>query len=221
VGLYIRTKINETREFEEVADKPHRPLAEVFTSHKRFLLIGAAVVAAGNVASFLNIYMPTFAINNLGIAKDSAFIASIFSGLVSTIFPIFGGLAADRFGTIKVMRIALITGLIMIFPMFFVLTHTPSFQSLILFQCAMSLVFYSFYYAPVGSLLSQLFPTSCRTTGVSIAYVASQTFFGGVTPLVVGFLVAQTGSIMSPAYYVIVIGVVALVGLSASRSRAH
>jgi MHS family proline/betaine transporter-like MFS transporter len=56
---------------------------------------------------------------------------------------------------------------------------------------------------------------------VSIAYVASQTFFGGVTPLVVGFLVAQTGSIMSPAYYVIVIGVVALVGLSASRSRAH
>jgi MHS family proline/betaine transporter-like MFS transporter len=221
VGLYIRTKINETREFEEVADKPHRPLAEVFTSHKRFLLIGAAVVAAGNVASFLNIYMPTFAINNLGIAKDSAFIASIFSGLVSTIFPIFGGLAADRFGTIKVMRIALITGLIMIFPMFFVLTHTPSFQSLILFQCAMSLVFYSFYYAPVGSLLSQLFPTSCRTTGVSIAYAASQTFFGGVTPLVVGFLVAQTGSIMSPAYYVIVIGVVALVGLSASRSRAH
>jgi MHS family proline/betaine transporter-like MFS transporter len=184
VGLYIRTKINETREFEEVADKPHRPLAEVFTFHKRFL-------------------------------------ASIFSGLVSTIFPIFGGLAADRFGTIKVMRIALIAGLIMVFPMFFMLTHTPSFQSLILFQCAMSLVFYSFYYAPVGSLLSQLFPTSCRTTGVSIAYVASQTFFGGVTPLVVGFLVAQTGSIMSPAYYVIVIGVVALVGLSASRSRAH
>ncbi len=106
VGLYIRTKINETHEFEEVADKAHRPLAETFKFHKRYLLIGAAVVAAGNVASFLNIYMPTFAINNLGIAKDSAFIASIFSGLVSTIFPIFGGLAADRFGTIKVMRIA-------------------------------------------------------------------------------------------------------------------
>jgi MFS transporter, MHS family, proline/betaine transporter len=130
-------------------------------------------------------------------------------------------LAADRFGTVKVMRIALVAGLIVVFPMFFVLTHTPSFRSLILFQCVMSLVFYSFYYAPVGSLLSQLFPTSCRTTGVSIAYVASQTFFGGITPLVVGFLIAQTGSIMSPAYYVIVIGVVALVGLSASRSRAH
>ena len=221
VGLYIRTKINETHEFEAVVSTSHRPLAEVFSSHKRYLLIGAAVVAAGNVASFLNIYMPTFAINNLGIAKDSAFIASICSGLVSTIFPMFGGLAADRFGTVKVMRIALIAGLIAIFPTFMVLTHAPSFQSLILFQCVMSLFFYSFYYAPVGSLLSQLFPTSCRTTGVSIAYVASQTFFGGVTPLVVGFLVAQTGSIMSPAYYVIVIGVIAMFGLSASRTRAR
>jgi MHS family proline/betaine transporter-like MFS transporter len=221
VGLYIRTKINETHEFEAVVSTSHRPLAEVFSSHKRYLLIGAAVVAAGNVASFLNIYMPTFAINNLGIAKDSAFIASICSGLVSTIFPMFGGLAADRFGTVKVMRIALIAGLIAIFPTFMVLTHAPSFQSLILFQCVMSLFFYSFYYAPVGSLLSQLFPTSCRTTGVSIAYVASQTFFGGVTPLVVGFLVAQTGSIMSPAYYVIVIGVIAMFGLSASKTRAR
>jgi MHS family proline/betaine transporter-like MFS transporter len=221
VGLYVRTKINETHEFEAVVSTSHRPLAEVFSSHKRYLLIGAAVVAAGNVASFLNIYMPTFAINNLGIAKDSAFIASICSGLVSTIFPMFGGLTADRFGTVKVMRIALIAGLIAIFPTFMVLTHAPSFQSLILFQCVMSLFFYSFYYAPVGSLLSQLFPTSCRTTGVSIAYVASQTFFGGVTPLVVGFLVAQTGSIMSPAYYVIVIGVIAMFGLSASKTRAR
>jgi MHS family proline/betaine transporter-like MFS transporter len=221
VGLYIRTKINETHEFEAVVSTSHRPLAEVFSSHKRYLLIGAAVVAAGNVASFLNIYMPTFAINNLGIAKDSAFIASICSGLVSTIFPMFGGLAADRFGTVRVMRIALIAGLIAIFPTFMVLTHAPSFQSLILFQCVMSLFFYSFYYAPVGSLLSQLFPTSCRTTGVSIAYVASQTFFGGITPLVVVFLVAQTGSIMSPAYYVIVIGVIAMFGLSASKTRAR
>lgn len=221
VGLYIRTRIDETREFEAVATQQHRPLAEIFKYHKRFLLIGAAVVAAGNVASFLNIYMPTFAINNLGISKDSAFVASIFSGLVSTVFPVVGGWAADRFGTIKVMRIALIVGMVMLVPLFLVLTRAPSFGSLVLLQCAMSFVFYSFYYAPVGSLLSQLFPTACRTTGVSIAYVASQTFFGGITPLVVGFLVARTGSSMSPAYYVIVIGIIALMGLAASRSRVR
>ena len=219
VGLYIRLKIDETADFESVKHDglTHSPLGETLTSHKRFVLIGAVVCAAGVVASFLNLYMPTFAINNLGISKDSAFTASIFSGLVSTIVPLIGGAAADRLGTVKVMRVALVLGVILVFPLFTMLTHSPSLLTLTVFQCTLSVVFYSFYYAPVGSLLSQLFPTSCRTTSVSIAYVIAQTFFGGITPLVVGFMVKATGSVMAPAYYVVIIAVFALVALHASR----
>ncbi|MCY1507869.1 Ectoine/proline transporter ProP [compost metagenome] len=132
-----------------------------------------------------------------------------------------GGLAADRYGAVKTMASALVLGLIIIVPSFKVLTGTPSFGSLVLFQCLMSLVFYSFYFAPVGSLLEQLFTTSCRTTGVSIAYVASQTFFGGITPVVVGFLVTRTGTIMSPAYYLIAIGLVAIVALASVRAKVR
>lgn len=221
VGLYIRTKISETADFEELKESgiKQNPLAEAFKTHKRFMLIGAVVAAAGVVASFLNIYMPTFAINNLKLTKDDAFIASIWSGLVCTFVPMLGGWAADRFGVIKVMRIALVLGVILVFPLFKMLTNAPSLFTLALFQCVMSTVFYSFYYAPVGSLLSQLFPTSCRTTGVSIAYVVAQTFFGGVTPLVVGALVVATGSIMAPAYYIVVIAAFALAGLYAARHR--
>lgn len=219
VGLYIRLKIDETADFESVKHDglAHNPLGETLRSHKRFVLIGAVVCAAGVVASFLNLYMPTFAINNLGISKDSAFTASIFSGLVSTIVPFIGGAAADRFGTVKVMRAALVLGVILVFPLFTMLTHAPSLLTLAVFQCTLSAVFYSFYFAPVGSLLSQLFPTACRTTGVSIAYVIAQTFFGGITPLVVGFMVKATGSVMAPAYYVVIIAVFALVALHASR----
>lgn len=219
VGLYIRLKIEETADFESVKRDglAHNPLGETFRSHKRFVLIGAVVCAAGVVASFLNLYMPTFAINNLGLSKDSAFTASIFSGLVSTIVPFFGGAAADRLGTVKVMRVALVLGVILVFPLFTLLTHSPSLLTLAIFQCTLSAVFYSFYYAPVGSLLSQLFPASCRTTGVSIAYVIAQTFFGGITPLVVGLMIKATGSIMAPAYYVVIVAVFALVALHASR----
>lgn len=220
VALYIRLKINETPEFDEEKAKVATPLAETFRFHKKYLLIGALIVAAGNVASYLNIYMPTFAINNLGLSKDAAFVASICSGLVCTVFPMVAGYIADRYGAVKTMTAALILGLLVIVPAFYVLTHTPSFGALVFFQCLMSLVFFSLYYAPVGSLLSQLFPTTCRTTGVSIAYVASQTFFGGVTPLVVSWLVVSTGSIMSPSYYLILVGIIALGALMASRSRA-
>ncbi|MVW72026.1 MULTISPECIES: MFS transporter [unclassified Bordetella] len=221
VGLYIRAKIDETQDFEELKQQgtAKSPLGETFKFHTRYVLIGAVITAAGVVASFLNIYMPTFAINNLGISKDSAFTASICSGLVCTFLPMVGGICADRFGVIKVMRIALVLGVILVFPLFYMLTSAPSLLTLIVFQCTLSTVFYSFYFSPVGSLLAQLFPTSCRTTGVSIAYVIAQTFFGGVTPLVVGFLVAQSGSIMAPAYYIVVIAAAALLGLHASRHR--
>jgi MHS family proline/betaine transporter-like MFS transporter len=219
VGLYLRRRIDESADFIKEAKHAHNPLKETVASHKRYILIGILIVAAGNVASFLNIYMPTFAMHNLGITKDAAFTASIASSLVAMIFPIIGGWTADRVGTLKTMSVALVIGLCALYPLFLLLTKMPSLGTLILFQCTMSLVFYSFYYSPVSSVLSQLFPTSCRTTGVSITYVASQTLFGGVTPLVVGYLVTATGSIMAPAYYVTVIGLVAFVGLYLSRHR--
>ncbi|MEX3690449.1 hypothetical protein AB3X91_16870 [Paraburkholderia sp. BR14263] len=92
---------------------------------------------------------------------------------------------------------------------------------MIAFQCTLSLVFYSFYYAPASSLLSQLFPTSCPTTGSSLAYVIAMTLFGGLTPVMTNLLVKLTGSIMSPAYYLIVISPLALVALIASRKRVN
>ncbi|WP_347558384.1 MFS transporter [Robbsia sp. KACC 23696] len=219
VGVYMRKRIQESAAFENEAPRVRTPLAETFHSHVPFMLIGLMIVAAGNVASFLNIYMPTFAQRSLGISKDIAFTASICSGIVATIVPVFGGYVADRFGTRRVMGIALVIGLCMLYPLFYLLTHSPSFGTLALFQCAMSFVFYSFYYAPVSSVLSQLFPTSCRTTAVSITYVGSQLLFGGITPLVVNALVDASGSVMAPAWYVTGIGVISLLGLYLARKR--
>ncbi|MFT4067387.1 MFS transporter [Paraburkholderia sp.] len=219
IGLYIRRKVSETTAFEQAREVTHSPLRETAQSHKSAVLIGAIIAAAGGSASFINIYMPTFAINNLGVGKDAAFASSILSGLVCVLFPMLGGITADRFGTVKVMRAALVCGMALILPLFYMLTHAPGPVTLVAFQCILSLVFYSFYYSPLGSLLSQLFPASCRTTGVSLAYVIAMTLFGGLTPVVTGLLVKSTGSIMSPAWYLIVISSLALVGLRASRRR--
>jgi MFS transporter, MHS family, proline/betaine transporter len=222
IGLYIRRKVNETPAFEKEQGAEaveHSPLRETARSHKSAVLIGAIIAGAGGLASFINIYMPTFAINNLGVSKDTAFASSICSGLVCVLLPLVGGMAADRFGTVKVMRSALVCGMVLILPLFYMLTHSPGPATLVAFQCILSLVFYSFYYSPLGSLLSQLFPASCRTTGVSLAYVIAMTLFGGLTPVVIGFLVKSTGSIMSPAWYLIVISTLALIGLQASRKR--
>ncbi|WP_051516587.1 MFS transporter [Herbaspirillum sp. RV1423] len=221
VGLYIRNKVSETSEFESRKEVQQSPLSEAVRFYKAKIIAGAVIAGIGGLASFMNIYMPTFAINNLGVSKDAAFVSSMISGLLCFVFPLLGGMAADRFGTVKMMKYSLVFGMILILPLFYMLTLLPSFITLVIFQTTLSIVFYSFYYSPVGSLLSQLFPTSCRTTGSSLSYVISMTLFGGMTPVVVGLLVKHTGSIMSPAYYLIVISALALIALFASKNNVR
>jgi MFS transporter, MHS family, proline/betaine transporter len=81
----------------------------------------------------------------------------------------------------------------------------------------LALVMYSGYYATVPALLADLFHTRRRTTGVSLAHVLGQLLFGGVTPLVVGWIVATTGDPTSPGWYLTAIVVVSLISLVACR----
>jgi MHS family proline/betaine transporter-like MFS transporter len=76
---------------------------------------------------------------------------------------------------------------------------------------------YSGYFAIAPALLSDLFQVRRRTTGISIAYVLGQLLFGGVTPLVAGLLVMQTGSPSSPGLYLTVIIALSLVSLMLCR----
>lgn len=216
VAYYIRRNVEESPEFEAVSPS-RNPLSETLRSDKWRLIVGAGIVCSGNVASYVNIYMPTYAITQLHLPATSAFIGGIGGGMVSAIFPLLGGHLADRFGAIRVMAIALTVGACGIYPAFLWLTAHPSVGALVLVQAAMSLVFYSFYYAPAGSVLSQLFPVSRRTTGVSISYVASQTLFGGITPLIVNLLISKTENPMMPAAYLCAIALISGFALLAAK----
>ncbi|MEX3690448.1 hypothetical protein AB3X91_16875 [Paraburkholderia sp. BR14263] len=61
--------MNETAAFEQASDVvPHKPLRETAQSHMSSVLMGAIISGTGSLASFMNIYMPTFAIHNLGVS---------------------------------------------------------------------------------------------------------------------------------------------------------
>jgi len=216
VAYYIRQGVAESPDFKPGPETAH-PLREALSHDKLRMLVGAGVVCAGNVASYVNIYMPTYAITQLHLPADSAFVGSIVGGLVSTVFPMVAGIMADRFGNVVVMGWAIVVGIVIAYPLFLLLGAYPTVATLALIQGLIGLVFYSFYYGPVGTVLTQLFPASRRTISSSISYVASQTFFGGITPAVVTYMIAVTGNQMSPGIYLSVMGCVGLFSLMVSR----
>jgi hypothetical protein len=74
---------------------------------------------------------------------------------------------------------------------------------------------------PHPGMLTQLFPTSTRSTGVALSYNIAVTLFGGLAPLIVTTLISFTGSNLVPAYFLIFAAIVSLLMVGLSRSGRH
>jgi MHS family proline/betaine transporter-like MFS transporter len=215
VALYIRGNMDESPEFVALPD--HAPLLELARHDKARILAGAGIVAVGAAGSYLNIYMPSFAYTHLHLSSANALLGTIAAGLINTIFPPFFGGLSDRIGRVRLMATAGIFGMLIVYPLFLWLLAVPTVTTLICIQAILNLVFYCGYYATAPAVLAELFPPRNRTSGVSIAYVLAQLFFGGITPLVVTWLVTQTGNPASPGLYIVGAAMLSLLSLWACR----
>jgi hypothetical protein len=71
-------------------------------------------------------------------------------------------------------------------------------------------------------LLTDLFPTQVRFTGVALVFNVSFTLFSGTAPLIATSLIERTGSNASPAYMMMASAIVAFTGsLFAGRFGGH
>lgn len=217
VGLYIRARLEETEEFTSAA-KEKFPLGTLFKEHYGRLLAGVGVIGVATISVYLILFMPTFAVNNLGIPGDAAFLGGIAAGVITLCgVPLIGHLA-DRVGPAKVMTYAALAAFILAYPMFKLMTSTPSIVVMVVVIAILGVIM-SFYFGPMPALLSGLFPASIRGSGLSVTYNVGVTLLGGIAPLVLTWLLKATGSLDAPSIYYMVIAVISLVGLFFVRRR--
>jgi MHS family proline/betaine transporter-like MFS transporter len=116
------------------------------------------------------------------------------------------------------MRAATVAAVVLAWPMFALLIANPTVWGLTVVEVILGIIM-ALYFGPLPALLSELFPTQIRTTGLSISYNLGVTLFGGFAPLVLTWLIDRTGSLHSPSLYYIAIALLSLVGLFVARSR--
>lgn len=79
---------------------------------------------------------------------------------------------------------------------------------------ALSALLTGFAWGIIPNFLSMLFPTTLRYSGIAFSYNIGFAIFGGLTPLIVTFLIYKTGSTFgAPAMYIGALAVLACVGL--------
>lgn len=214
---YIRTRLDETPEFL-AAETTTTPLRDTFASQKMRLLIAIGAVVLGTVSTYLVLFMPTYGVKQLGLAPSVTFAAIALTGVIQMLFSPLVGHLSDQLGRTRIMLVAAMLLLVLIYPAFAFLVAHPSFGTLIVVQGVLGFLMTG-YFGALPGLLSEIFPVQTRTTGMSLAYNIAVTIFGGFGPFIITWLISTTGSKLAPSFYMMFAAVVSLVALFAARRK--
>jgi MHS family proline/betaine transporter-like MFS transporter len=217
VGLYIRARLSETQEFAE-STAHETPIRATLTEHIGRVLTGSACVGVATISVYLILFMPTYAVKNLGVPASAAYLGGVVAGVVTMVGVPLVGRLADRVGPAKVMFWAAIGALVLAWPLFAVVIASPTVPVLIVAIGVLGVIM-AFYFGPLPALLTVLFPRDVRATGVSVAYNVGVTVMGGIAPLVLTWLIGLTGSLSAPSFYYMAVAVISLLGLGIARRR--
>jgi MHS family proline/betaine transporter-like MFS transporter len=222
-GYWLRSNIDETPEFQrylQSMQKPaNTPLVELFTVHPRELVVGFCIVVMGTVSYYVMLlYIPIYAVRQLGLPMSGVQLSSVLSTVLIVIFCPFAGSLSDRIGRRKIVLPAAIIYAVVVWLAVHQLLAEPSLGRLIIAQMATSLVM-AFLWGPTPVMLMELLPVGVRSTGVGLIYNVAVALFGGLAPFIVTWLISATGDKASPAYYVAFSALVGVFGLLLLRER--
>lgn len=214
VGFYIRRHLDETPEFVAEQKKTTVDPQASFKAQWTNLLLAVGVVAQSTVSVYvLQLYMPTYAVKQLHLPAAQSFgVVVLNGGLQFLLSPLFGALS-DRIGRIRIMLTTSVLMILLIYPMFALLRAHPTIGALLALQ-AVSGIFKAAYSGPMPALMSEIFPTRVRSTGLSLGYSLGVTLFGGFAPFIVTWLIHTTGDTLAPSYYVLTAAVVSGIALT-------
>lgn len=227
VGAYIRTSVQETKDFSEAkkdVEQIRYPMLEAFRRYPKTLTacVGARFVE-GIAFNVFGVFSLTYLTQSCGVDRTVALMAVVAASAVMGCFIPFWGLLADRVGKGRIFgSAALLLGLTA-YPVFWVF-HNYS-ANLPLTFLALIIPFgiiYAAAYASMASLFSEAFDATVRYSSISFVYQFSGIFASGLTPMIATILVQANDS--QPWYlcgYLAVAGVISAVStLCIGRLRA-
>ncbi|MGW8375117.1 MFS transporter [Streptomyces sp. ODS28] len=222
IGLWVRMRLVEAEVFTKTQEKGgvrKLPLATVFRSHWKQLILGTFVMLATYVLFYL---MTTFSLSYGRAAKDAAVpglgysyttfvLMMIFGVLFFAAFTLVSGPLADKYGR-RVTLIWITAGIVVFGLVWVPLLGLGTLGVVLWLVLGMSLMGMTF--GPMGALLPELFPTSVRYTGSGIAYNVSSILGAAVAPFIaVALWEAGDGSPWLVGVYLSSMAVLTLISL--------
>ncbi|NGP08156.1 MFS transporter [Rhodococcus sp. 14C212] len=205
VGLYLRSKLDDTPVFREleaegaVERDTRTEFKDLVVQYWRPILTLMGLVVALNVCNYtLLSYMPTYLENRIGLSSTASLSLVVIGQLAMMAVIPFAGSLSDRIGRKPMWLISMGGLLLLAIPMYMLMT--VSFAWAIVAFTVLGLL-YVLQLSTISATFPAMFPTHVRFAGFAIAYNISTSLFGGTAPAVNEWLIERTGNDLVPAYY--------------------
>jgi metabolite-proton symporter len=219
LGLYVRLTITETPVFQQTARHHQQvevPILAVFRDHLRPLIAGIAASLATFVLFYLmTVFALSWGTTALGYSRGTFLLMQLFCvGLFAITIPL-SALLAERGRRPVMIAVTLAIAVFGIFlgPMFVAGTTGA------VAMMAIGLSLMGITYAPLGTLISEIFPTPVRYTGSSLAFSLAGILGASLAPSIATWL-ARTHGINFVGYYLSAAAILTLLGLLSIRETA-
>jgi metabolite-proton symporter len=217
VGLYVRMKITETPAFRRTVEKKERvavPLLTVCRTHTTALVLGTLIAVATFVLFYLlTVFCLSWGTSQLGFTRERFLIIQLIGVLFFAAAIPCSAVWADRHG--RRLTLMIITAAIVIFGLglgsLFGASFAGAGATMVIGFALMGLT-----YGPLGTLLSELFPTAVRYTGASVAFNLAGIFGASLAPYIATYLATNYG-LSAVGYYLSAAAALTFVALWLSR----
>jgi metabolite-proton symporter len=221
VGLYVRLTITETPVFRGAVERRERvrlPMMVVFRTYPVRLVLGILVSLATFVLFYLmTVFALTWGTTALGFSRQQFLLIQLFGIVFFALTIPLSAILADRHGR----RRTLIWTTVAIAAFGFALAPMLTAGTAgALWTMAIGLSLMGLTYGPLGTALSELFPTAVRYTGSSLTFNLAGIFGASLAPYAATWLAKNYG-LRYVGYYLTSAAVLTLVGLLGTRETRH
>ena len=209
IAYQIRRKLHETSAFTHLKQHNKFPLLELIRHHFGKLIIGTGLISIMATPIILAIiFMPTYLTKILKYSTSEVSNTIFFTTILSVTSTYAMGLLANRFSVIQLMQKSLF-GIVISSALCYFMLYKG-------YNLVVALFLFTIFQGTLMTLppilLSYLFPVQIRLTGVALSYNLAFVLFGGLTPIIVTALIAQTQMFyMTPFICVLVVSFISLI----------
>jgi metabolite-proton symporter len=212
LGLYVRLTITETPVFQasiQRAEQVGVPILTVLRRHTRALLAGILVCLATFVLFYLmTVFALSWGTTALHYSRGGFLLIQLFGILFFALTIPISALLAER-GRRPVMLA--VTALIALFGLVLGPLFTAGITGVVIMM-ALGLALMGLTYGPLGTVVSELFPTPVRYTGSSLAFSMAGILGASLAPYIATWLAKNYG-LQYVGYYLTGSAVLTFLGL--------